>query len=441
VVRVVLRDRLPRLALAALLVGSGCTAPRDTPVPPPALAPRALLALWPEHSPEAAARVQRLADGGDGSVRWRLEPRAVALRFARAVLGWPHPVVAREQTWRALNGVELARVWLCLPTGCPASGPAFHEEVVLKRVVRPGPGGIWSVARVNSARLQFAPLLFLRVRDVEVPAGYRVRLLSPAPRMGGLPEGTTVVAGSVAWTTCGAVTETSSTRLWLRQARFQVATRGCDPGGGIGAPVPGYVFALRASGAGDPGALAASLFDPRTPRGPAVRLLDLTAAAVRFLPRDGPIPPPPPPWLQDDPRTYRVCRGRDLAAAEPSFEPGMPLGLGGGLGIGVEIHRRGGGPCRVRARLSLTLEGPDGRPLPISGNGLAVPVRGILPLQEVRAGWWLRSWCRRGPLGDRVVFRISGLGRDLVVAQPFLRVPCAGPAAAGAPSLEPFPGP
>jgi hypothetical protein len=356
------------------------------------------------------------------------------------VLGWPHPLVAREQSWRALNGVELTRVWLCLPTGCPATGPAFHEEVVLKRVVRPGPGGIWSVAEVNSARLQFAPLLFLRVRDVEVPAGYRVRLLSPAPRTGGLPEGTTVVAGSVAWTTCGAVTETSETRLWLRQARFQVATRGCDPDGGIGAPAPGYVFALRAAGAADPGALAASLFDPRTPREPPVTLLDLTAAAVRFLPRPGPIPRPPPAWLQEDPGTYPVCRGRDLAAAEPSFEPGVLAGLGGGLGIAVEVHRRGGGPCRVRAQLALTLEGPDGRPLPIRGNGLAVRVRGILPLREATAGWWLRSWCRRGPLGDRVAFRISGLRRDLVVARPFLRVPCTDPPAAGPPSLEALPG-
>ncbi len=432
------RRSRPRLVLAALLSALACTAPRGAPAPPAAPAPRALLALWPEQSATAAARVQRLADRGDGSVRWRLEPRAVALRFAHAVLGWPHPLVAREQSWRALNGVELARVWLCLPTGCPTSGPAFHEEVVLKRVVRPGPGGVWSVAEVNSPRLQFAPLLFLRVRDVEVPAGYRVRLLSPSPRTGGLPEGTTVAAGSVAWTACGTVTETSRTTLWLRQARFQVATRGCGPDGGIGAPVPGYVFALRAAGAADPGALAASLFDPRTPREPPVRLLDLTAAAVRFLPRPGPIPRPPPPWLQDDPRTYPVCRAGDLVAAAPSFEPGMPVGLGGGLGIAVEVHRRGGGPCRVRARLALTLEGPDGRPLPIRGNGLEVPVRGILPLQEARAGWWLRSWCRRGPVGDRVVFRISGLRRDLVVARPFLRVPCAGPPA-GPPSLEAFP--
>ena len=233
--------------------------------------------------------------------------------------------------------------------------------------------------------------------------------------------------------------ETSPTRLWLRQASFQVATRGCGPGGGVAAPAPGYVFALRASGGGDPGALAASLFDPRAPRGPAVRILDLTATAVRFVPRPGPVPPPPPAWLQDDPRTYPRCRGRDLAASEPTFEPGIPAGLGPGLGIVVEVHRRGGGPCRVRARLSLTLEGPDGRPLRIRGNGLAVPVRGIVPLREATAGWWLRSWCRRGPLGDRVAFRISGLRRDLVVARPFLRVPCTGPKAAGSPSLEALP--
>jgi hypothetical protein len=232
VVGVVLRDPLSRLALAVLLVGSGCIAPGE-PLAQPSPAPRVLLALWPEQSPAAAARVQRLADAGDRSVRWRLVPRTVALRFARVVLGWPHPLVAREQTWRALNGVDLARVWLCLPTGCPAAGPAFHEEVILKRVVRPGPGGIWSVAEVNGPRLRFAPLLFLRVRDVEVPAGYRVRPLSLAPRAGGLPEGTTTVAGSVAWTRCGTLTEISPTRLWLRQARFQVATRGCGPGGGI----------------------------------------------------------------------------------------------------------------------------------------------------------------------------------------------------------------
>ncbi|HXF73080.1 MAG TPA: hypothetical protein VNO79_10780 [Actinomycetota bacterium] len=432
------RGSFHRLALAALLVAVGCTGRASRPVP--RTAAHALLALWPEQSPEAAARVQRLADGGDRSVRWRLDPGAVALRFARAVLGWPHPIVAREQTWRALNGVELARVWLCLPAGCPTGGPAFDEEVVLKRVVRPGPGGIWSVSEVNSARLQFAPLLFLRVRDVEVPAGYRVRLFSPDPRDGGLPEGTTIVAGSVAWTGCGTLTETSPTRLWLQEARFQVATEGCGPGGGIDAPVPGYVFALRAVGAADPAAIAASLFDPRAPRTPAARLLDLTATAVRFLPRPGPIPRPPPPWLQDDPRTYPICRGRDLAAGEPSFEPGMPVGLGGGLAIAVELHRRGGGPCRVRARLSLTLEGPGGRPLPIRGNGLAVRVRGVLPLEEAVAAWWLRSWCRRGPLGDRVSFRISGLRRDLVVSQPFLRVPCTASEPEGPASLEPFPG-
>src|SRR6476661_6432942 len=75
--------------------------------------------LWPERTTAALASAQSLADSGDPSASWRLDPNEVATRFAEFVLGWGSPgsgyTVSTTQEGAAAATVVVSR----LPVHCP----------------------------------------------------------------------------------------------------------------------------------------------------------------------------------------------------------------------------------------------------------------------------------------------------------------------------------
>ena len=119
-----------------------CTTPHPTTPSSPVVTALRFAALWPEQTLSAAMRAQRSIDEGAATLAWRIDDRATAQRFANQVLGWNGSRVVRDQRWRLDSGIEIARVWLCDAKGCPPSGAAFDQEVILKRLARAGPSGI-----------------------------------------------------------------------------------------------------------------------------------------------------------------------------------------------------------------------------------------------------------------------------------------------------------
>jgi hypothetical protein len=118
--------------------------------------------LWPERTTAALASAQSLADSGDPSVAWRLDPNEVATRFAEFVLGWGSPgsgyTVSTTQEGASAATVVVSR----LPVHCPALAPRttascpppFAEETLtLRQAGRLGETGVWSVASVRASGL------------------------------------------------------------------------------------------------------------------------------------------------------------------------------------------------------------------------------------------------------------------------------------------------
>lgn len=117
----------------------------------PAGGPETFTALWPETSLAEAQKVQARVDAGDPDVQWRTDAAAVALRFAEETLGWPDPVAGVTPT----DDPDSVRVSLHGPDascqGAECSGslpPQTIVNVTLRRLVRSGDGGIWSVTAV-----------------------------------------------------------------------------------------------------------------------------------------------------------------------------------------------------------------------------------------------------------------------------------------------------
>jgi hypothetical protein len=112
-------------------------------------------ALWPEVSRAEAEKVQEQVDAGDASVQWRTDAASVALRYAHEVLGWTQPIVAVTET----NDSDSVIVGLtgpdasCAGTECQdPPTPQSTVRIVLRRLIRSGEGGIWSVTAAGDER-------------------------------------------------------------------------------------------------------------------------------------------------------------------------------------------------------------------------------------------------------------------------------------------------
>jgi hypothetical protein len=122
--------------------------------------------LWPERTAAELVRSQRAAD--DGTLRWRLDPEAVAHEFAERVLGWwPHDTYALAMEG---DGSPLVTHLVRDERTCPSPGPDDEDrgvppcipgaqDVTLVQPVTGGPTGIWAVSgvRAPSASLDLVP--------------------------------------------------------------------------------------------------------------------------------------------------------------------------------------------------------------------------------------------------------------------------------------------
>jgi hypothetical protein len=133
----------------------------------------AFSALWPETSLTDAQQTQARVDAGDPDVQWRTEVGAVALKYAREVLGWPDPIAGvtaandPDTMIVSLHGPDAS----CQGGGCQESQPEqISVTVMLRRLVRSSEGGVWSVTTVEGG-------------DTGTTG-------EPRPRIGGWPEDT-----------------------------------------------------------------------------------------------------------------------------------------------------------------------------------------------------------------------------------------------------------
>ncbi len=107
--------------------------------------------LWPETSLAEAQQAQALVDAGDTTVQWRLDASGVALHYGREVFGLNIPLAAETQTndpntvLVSLHGLDAP----CEGSDCSVSSES-SMTLTLRRLVRPGEGGIWSVTAVEA---------------------------------------------------------------------------------------------------------------------------------------------------------------------------------------------------------------------------------------------------------------------------------------------------
>ena len=118
--------------------------------------------LWPERTAAMLASAQSLADSGDPSVAWRLDPNEVATRFAEDVLGWGSPqsgyTVSTTQEGPGAATVVVSRLPMHCPVPTPGTTPScplpFAEETLaLRQAGTLGETGVWSVASVRASGL------------------------------------------------------------------------------------------------------------------------------------------------------------------------------------------------------------------------------------------------------------------------------------------------
>jgi hypothetical protein len=400
--------------LAATLIAASIAACEPararTPVAiPTGVTAERFAALWPEQDLPAAADVQRAVLAGDPALAWRTDPATTARRFAASVLRWPASAVAKTETWVLdRHDVPIARVWLCEPQGCPRRGAAFDQQIILKQLVDAGPDGIWSVTDVTSGRILLDESPLLRIKDPRVRAGRRMRGFTMGSREGGFPDGARVVAGSAYRGGCGTVVERSTPTFRFQRIRFQVAARPDTTCGSelLDGVAHGYVFVVPRSRAS--GVSPASLFTRPRPEN-AGPLHDLTAIAVRFVPRER-VPSPPPAWLSRDPETLPACLARRLRLVDVLAGPTVP---GFGVGIFVDLRLRGKGACHVVADATLGLQDGSGAPIRLPGAKV-LHVDGFLPgylpdRAAIPLAWGLFGWCGRRLAGPvRVRIAIAG---------------------------------
>jgi hypothetical protein len=199
------------------------------------------------------------------------------------------------------------------------------------------------------------------------------------------------------------------TTVQLSRVRFQVAAHlalGC---GRTARPeaTPGYVFVYpqRRGMAADP----ARLFTLARPAGSAP-ILDLTAMAVRFIPRDE-VPGPLSSWRSRDPSRLPACGPEQLEAAIGAGRAVPDLGVG----IFVAVRKTSGPACRVDLDLRLSLREPTGGRIGVPGEHVQ-PLVGYLPgyvpgARTLLVGWGLFEWCGYGDSITAIV-RAPGLEVD-----------------------------
>ena len=132
----------------------------------------AFVALWPETSFAEAQQVQGRVDAGDPAVQWRTQAGGVALRYAEEVLGWPDPIAGvttpaddPDSAVVSIHGPDAS----CQGAECKEWQPRqVTAKLTLRRLVRSGDGGTWSVTAVESVQTS--------------TTGH------PRPRIGGWPE-------------------------------------------------------------------------------------------------------------------------------------------------------------------------------------------------------------------------------------------------------------
>jgi hypothetical protein len=198
-----------------------------------AWAPPDVLTIWPENPVTADVTdpgvAQRSADQGDPGVRWRTDPKAVARRFAAAVLGWSDPVLVEVA---AQTDVSLRRYDMtpCVPDIACDIAPAV-VALTLGQPATPGPGGIWSVLAASSGPLR-----------IDVPSDGPAELAAGTDLAFHLaaPRSANVHIGLVAANGCGHVSEFEP-GLSSGPATFVVPD--VPSGDGCGEMAAGYAYA------------------------------------------------------------------------------------------------------------------------------------------------------------------------------------------------------
>lgn len=155
--------------------------------------------LWPERTADTLASTQLLADSGDRSVAWRLDPEEVATRFAEDVLGWGSPqsgyTVSTMQEGAAAATVVVDRLPIHCPVlirgTTPSCPPPFDDETLtLRQAGTTGETGVWSVTSVRASGLD----LKLDPGDV-IQNGGHIEARWHLPAAGGSVEGFAASAG------------------------------------------------------------------------------------------------------------------------------------------------------------------------------------------------------------------------------------------------------
>jgi hypothetical protein len=222
---------------------SASVGPSVTPTSTPAAG---VVTVWPE-SPFTATTSREAQERTDaGRARWRLDPEAVAMRFAKTVMGWEVVRLrwAGPQTQgygeREVAGIQIQQ--LCPPTAfCPRAILSV-QDLVLVQPIRGGDDGIWSVASVRSPEL-----------ELSFPSQPIARIGEPLPLLVGdrfsvamdLRGGAHAAAGLRSTDGCQDVSEVQDD---IRRPRvtFRVPHEAAFPSSNCEGPVVGYVFAYSA---------------------------------------------------------------------------------------------------------------------------------------------------------------------------------------------------
>ena len=135
------------VAVAGIVVAWAALRPGAAPAPADTRASN-FTAVWPETSWEDALTAQQAVN--QGANQWRLDPVAVAERFARTFMGWTRVNSSVHGPQRP--GAVSVNVGL-FPYHGP--GPAPMVTVEMRQLVTLGTHGIWSVTKVGSPYLRF----------------------------------------------------------------------------------------------------------------------------------------------------------------------------------------------------------------------------------------------------------------------------------------------
>jgi hypothetical protein len=122
--------------------------------PPSAASSRAAsgpMSIWPETPFDPADAVRRAQERVDaGADGWRRRPDRVVARFAMSIFGWPAVKLTGDLD------VTAAPITVAVRARCPGGCAVAEPEpvgVTVDRLLGTGPGAIWSVVAVRSARL------------------------------------------------------------------------------------------------------------------------------------------------------------------------------------------------------------------------------------------------------------------------------------------------